>query len=267
MIKLIAVDMDGTFLNDQKKYDRELFAKQLAKMKKQGIKFVVASGNQYLHLEKYFPASLKDICFVCENGALIVEKNQVIYEQFLDSERVNQIVEILLTNQGIALDRLILSGKQRSYILRSTKQEFIENGRFFYHNLQVVDSLYDIPDQIFKITVNFTPDKKAESLAELKASAPHQVTILTSGLKAVDIISSNAGKEKAIAFLQTNLSISDREIACFGDNLNDLGMIKKAAYGFVVENGHDELKRYAYKIIGNNNENAVLREIAKIVTD
>lgn len=49
-IKLIAVDMDGTFLSDQKTYNRERFMAQYQQMKAQGIRFVVASGNQYYQL-------------------------------------------------------------------------------------------------------------------------------------------------------------------------------------------------------------------------
>ncbi len=46
-IKLIAVDMDGTFLSDQKTYNRDRFMAQYQQMKRQGIRFVVASGNQF----------------------------------------------------------------------------------------------------------------------------------------------------------------------------------------------------------------------------
>ena len=38
-IKLIAVDMDGTFLSDQKTYNRERFMAQYQQMKAQGIRF------------------------------------------------------------------------------------------------------------------------------------------------------------------------------------------------------------------------------------
>ncbi len=55
-IKLIAVDMDGTFLSNQKTYNRERFMAQYQQMKAQGIRFVVASGNQYYQL---IPSSLK----------------------------------------------------------------------------------------------------------------------------------------------------------------------------------------------------------------
>lgn len=54
-IKLIAVDMDGTFLSDQKTYNRDRFMAQYQHMKRQGIRFVVASGNQYYQLISFFP--------------------------------------------------------------------------------------------------------------------------------------------------------------------------------------------------------------------
>lgn len=53
-IKLIAVDMDGTFLDDEMKYNKDRFMKQYRELKARGIKFVVASGNQYDQLKSFF---------------------------------------------------------------------------------------------------------------------------------------------------------------------------------------------------------------------
>lgn len=50
MIKLVAVDMDGTFLDDQMHYNRTIFRKIYNYFKENDIYFVVASGNQYLSL-------------------------------------------------------------------------------------------------------------------------------------------------------------------------------------------------------------------------
>ena len=71
-IKLIAVDMDGTFLSDQKTYNRERFMAQYQQMKAQGIRFVVASGNQYYQLISFFPEIANEIAFVAENGGWVV---------------------------------------------------------------------------------------------------------------------------------------------------------------------------------------------------
>ena len=54
MIKLIATDMDGTFLDSNKRFDFE-FIDIFYELKKRDIKFVVASGNlvnKYILLQK-----------------------------------------------------------------------------------------------------------------------------------------------------------------------------------------------------------------------
>lgn len=71
-IKLIAVDMDGTSLNDQMKYDSERFLKQYLKMKEHGIRFVVASGNQYYQLKSFLGEIQDEISYVSENGAFVL---------------------------------------------------------------------------------------------------------------------------------------------------------------------------------------------------
>lgn len=45
--KAVAIDMDGTFLRDDKSYDKKLFSELLNKMKEKDIHFIVASGNQF----------------------------------------------------------------------------------------------------------------------------------------------------------------------------------------------------------------------------
>ena len=45
MIKLIATDMDGTWLREDKTYDKELFEKEFQIMQDRDIKFVIASAT------------------------------------------------------------------------------------------------------------------------------------------------------------------------------------------------------------------------------
>ncbi|EAB9321620.1 hypothetical protein D6Z50_08960 [Shigella flexneri] len=54
-VKVIVTDMDGTFLNDAKTYNQPRFMAQYQELKKRGIKFVVASGNdaEMLKMARY----------------------------------------------------------------------------------------------------------------------------------------------------------------------------------------------------------------------
>ncbi|MDF9445617.1 HAD hydrolase family protein, partial [Limosilactobacillus mucosae] len=71
--KVVAFDMDGTFLRDDKTFDRELFSQLLDRLLAQDVHVVVASGDQYECLLKYFPTRHEQLTFISENGAHIID--------------------------------------------------------------------------------------------------------------------------------------------------------------------------------------------------
>ena len=75
MIKLIACDMDGTLLDSAKRLPAEL-PEVIAKLKEKGVLFCVASGRQYASLRRDFDAYADDMLFICENGALVMQRDQ-----------------------------------------------------------------------------------------------------------------------------------------------------------------------------------------------
>ena len=52
-IKLVATDMDGTFLDENGRFDMDRLKSLLASYKEKGIYFAVASGRGFLSLEKF----------------------------------------------------------------------------------------------------------------------------------------------------------------------------------------------------------------------
>ena len=68
-LKAIAVDMDGTFLDSKKNYDKDRFEKIFKALKERNIEFIAASGNQFAKLQSIFGE--RDMFFISENGAVI----------------------------------------------------------------------------------------------------------------------------------------------------------------------------------------------------
>ena len=81
MIKLIACDMDGTLLDSAKRLPAEL-PEVIAKLKEKGVLFCVASGRQYASLRRDFDAYADDMLFICENGALVMQRDQRMLIEF-----------------------------------------------------------------------------------------------------------------------------------------------------------------------------------------
>ena len=69
MIKAIAVDIDGTFLDTNKQFDRNRFETIFKELIDKNIKFVAASGNQFAKLKSIFGD--REMFFISENGAVI----------------------------------------------------------------------------------------------------------------------------------------------------------------------------------------------------
>ena len=75
--------------------------------------------------------------------------------------------------------------------------------------------------------------------------------------------SGNATKEFAIKFLSKHLNIPLEEIICFGDDFNDIGMLKLCGKGIAVSNAILEVKNIADEVTLSNNEDGVAKYIEK----
>jgi len=117
-IKLVAVDMDGTFLDSKQTYDRARFMKIYQKMKAQGVHFVVASGNQYYQLAGFFDEIKDEIGFVAENGAWVRDGQEEVFAVSIPKQDVQDITKAIAeVDEEFGLLGYVLCGKQSGYVL------------------------------------------------------------------------------------------------------------------------------------------------------
>ncbi|WP_010531772.1 Cof-type HAD-IIB family hydrolase [Lentibacillus jeotgali] len=257
-VKLIAVDMDGTFLNIQKKYDYERFLKQYLKLKEQGVQFVVASGNQYYQLKSFFGDIQDEISYISENGALVVNQGQEVSSAEIPKKDVNLIMDVLVMYNKLSI---VLCGKESAYVLESVSDDFFETMNKYYIRLKRVQSFELIDDQILKFAL-FCPEEETNPLRDLLHSKIGKIiTPVSSGHGSIDLIVPGFHKASGIQFLQQKWDIKDDETMAFGDGGNDIEMLKHVKYGFAMENASDEVKNIANYIAPSNEESGVLEII------
>lgn len=75
----------------------------------------------------------------------------------------------------------------------------------------------------------------------------------------LEVFSDKSSKTSGMEFIK-KYTKADKTVA-FGDNLNDIAMMKAADYCCAVSNSREEVKGIAHKIIGQNSEDAVAKEI------
>ncbi|MDF9824258.1 Cof subfamily protein (haloacid dehalogenase superfamily) [Breznakia sp. PF5-3] len=261
-VKLIAVDMDGTFLNDHMKYDKERFLNQFSIMKEKGIKFVVASGNQYYQLISFFPEIRDEIAFVSENGAKIVDCNKELYCAELSKDKVEKVLHVL---ENINPKEYVMCGSNSAYVHRDISDAAYELTKLYYYKLKKVDDLHAVEDTIFKFCTDFKNKDLDEVIQHLNQVLEGIMIPVSTGHDGVDFIIPGVHKANGIKRLQEHWGIKDDEVAAFGDSGNDYEMLKHAQYSYAMGNAHPRIKKVAKQVIKTNNESGVLEQIDKLL--
>ncbi|MEY8463363.1 Cof-type HAD-IIB family hydrolase [Streptococcus merionis] len=255
MIKLIATDMDGTFLDHNGAYDKVRFRRILDHLAGKNIRFAVASGRSYLALERLFADFKKDIIFIAENGGLVVENDQVHFEATMSSDLYLTILERLNGSPFPAKD-ILLSGRKAGYVLETADPDYVTFIKRYYENVVEVPDFTSIDDDIFKITANLSEDHVLEGAAWLTQHIP-DVTAVTTGFVSIDIIREDIDKKVGLARLCEDLQILPEDVLAFGDNLNDYRMLQFAGTAIATGNAREEIKAIADCVIGSCETGAV----------
>ncbi|MEX2785452.1 Cof-type HAD-IIB family hydrolase [Streptococcus sp. H49] len=264
MIKVVATDMDGTFLNSRNDYDRKHFKVLFEKMTDQGIRFVSISGNQYYQIQSFFPELKDRITFVGENGAYIVENGSFIKSHRLSNDTVRLVLDYLIENKFD--HELVLCGEQSAYILQASAQEVKDYFSIYYHRLTAVETFAQLPDDNFmKFSFN-TPENQTYAIVDaLNDKLEGKVVAVTSGHGNIDVIAEGVNKGTAMAYLLDRWGVTAEELAAFGDGGNDIEMLKLAKYSYAMSNGSADVKAAASAIAPSNDDSGVLKTIEKLL--
>ena len=261
-IKLIAVDMDGTFLSDQKTYNRERFMAQYQQMKAQGIRFVVASGNQYYQLISFFPEIANEIAFVAENGGWVVSEGKDVFNGELSKDAFATVVEHLLTRPEV---EIIACGKNSAYTLKKYDDAMKTVAEMYYHRLEYVDNFDNLEDIFFKFGLNLSDELIPQVQKALHEAIGDIMVPVHTGNGSIDLIIPGVHKANGLRQLQKLWGIDDSEVVVFGDGGNDIEMLRQAGFSFAMENAGSTVVAAAKYRAGSNNREGVLDVIDKVV--
>lgn len=257
-IKIIAVDMDGTFLTADNRYDRKKFMEEYEEMKKRGICFVVASGNQYYQLRSFFPEIDKEIAFIAENGAYIIDQDEEVFVAELNDEDLKKVIHEVDKYLDM---RIVVCGKKSAYVLETMSDSFFEVMNKYYFRLQRVADFNHLDDTIFKIYIGSDEDNFERIITELKESIGHIMLPVDCGHFGMDLIVPGMNKAHGLSILKEKWGIPEGEVMAFGDSMNDYEMLEYATYSFAMANAKDKIKEVADYTIASNEEGGVVKAI------
>lgn len=263
MISLIAVDMDGTLLDEQGNIPAR-FDEVFRRLDEKKILFTVASGRQYNTLLNNFKDVSDRIVFITDNGTFVVYQGIELYSRPIPMKNVLELCSLAKTIPNSAA---ILCGRKSAYIERSrdAKQAaFLDEIARYHTKMDYVDAFESVDDDILKFTVcSFDGAEKA--VYPVFSSYAGSFSISVSGEYWMDITQPDTNKGIALAHIQEYFGISRDETMAFGDFLNDVELLQNAKYSYAMANSHPDLFRYANFRAPANNEDGVLRQIVHML--
>ena len=261
MIKAVAVDIDGTFLDDHYHYDKELVQRIFAEMQRQGAHFTFASGDQYAFLQSLAPQDAKAISYVSDNGAMVVDEGgQLVSCGKFNPTLLPQVIKFLQA-AGPNVDYAI-SGPECLYVPDTMSDEVLQMMIAPYPKRRVFHQLSDIKGPTFKIVTHVPEAIKHDFYQQLVDRFGDQFRVTISGFGWVDLIIPGCDKGNGLKKLLKRWHLSPDELAVFGDGENDLTMFKLAGHAYAMANANDTVKAAATDIAPSNNEQGVLQVMA-----
>lgn len=267
-IRLVAIDLDGTMLNNDKKLT-EHTKEVLVRAGKKGILIVPATGRHHNGIPKEV-AELEGVrYFLTTNGAAVYDKKEdrYLYEDAMPCTFALQILESLM-QYDILVDAFIGGNAYRSdadmdYVtylqIPDVVKEFIRNSR------KGVPSLYYYIKEnhldVYKYTLNFKPDGQGGYLNRdqvLKmAESEKRLSCVCGGLNNLELTNHTATKGNALMQLGELLGIKKEQIMAIGDSGNDYTMLKAAGIGVAMENAEPLVLEAADFVTKSNEEDGV----------
>lgn len=266
MYKLVAIDIDGTLLNDNKELTKET-KRAINVATKLGVKVVITTGRiiqSVKELIEELGLEGEEEYVIANNGCTIYNTKDysLVYEKSLKDKNLKEVYKKYKRKETV-IEVHTLNG-----ILTEDISEH-EHQINRYPDMEVLQKDFQkdkIEDQkLVKILVK-GDERYIEELTKVVPRELHEKYAVVRSLDhLLEFMYKGSSKAKGLEVLGEILGIKREEIIAIGDGINDLEMIEYAGLGVAMGNAKEEVKKAANFITKSNEENGVAYTIEKFI--
>ena len=262
-IKLIAIDIDGTLLDDQKEIPNDNI-NAIKKANLENKKVVLSSGRPLSKKTISFYEQLgllkENNYFIAYNGESIYEvvSNKTIYSNPLSYNDISKL-DNYFSSLLIESARYVHLDENVTVI---NPNEFSLLEEVFNLKPHIVGNFLELQEmKAHKYQIADYPDKISKLYEMLPQWIKNEYDVVITMPCYLEITKKNVCKYNSVIYLAKYLGINENEIMAIGDSMNDLSMIKNCHYGVAMGNAIEEIKDAAKIITCDNNSSGVARII------
>lgn len=267
-VKLIALDLDDTLLNDERQISEENVL-ALRECIKKGIYVVLCSGRAE---DAILPFVRQLEIAGSEFGRYLIAINGCsIFDLHLRQQIFCKKVEpaILIETNKIAEEwglKTEVYTADTIYFQENTKWTKLDVDLCGLKGVQVDDYENLLEKGFVKMLVPGEPELLLKLQDVLRKKFGEKAVIFTSKPYFLEILPPECGKGEAVNWLAKHIGILPSQTMGFGDSMNDESLIRKCGYGVCMKNGLKEIKQIAdFVTEKDNNHSGVGDFIAKFL--
>ena len=252
MFKLIATDLDHTLLTREGLVPEET-KEYIRRAVENGVFFAISTGRSIKSARGVAESIGAAYMAICYNGALVIDPvNGVkIYENYLDEDIVRGIVEYAHEH-----DLYIQMYDEGTIVVEKLRLERHPDPDLRYADYREVGNFLEYPFfNTPKILLACEPERVPLEQAALEELYGERVYMAQSDAHLIEVVSEGVDKGVALEHLAGYLGMSTDDIIAFGDNTNDLPLLKAAGTSVAVANAVPVVKEWAtYVAAGERSE-------------
>ena len=257
-IKLIAMDLDGTLNNDEKRITEKTKAALMAAQEK-GIRLALASARPSPGLFKE-----RDILRLQDHGGILMSYNggrivdattgNTLFETAMDLQQTKAVLRFLET---LPVTPILDDGKQ-FYVTDAGGYKVDYECR---NNNMVCSEVGNLADFLtfapIKILMSVQPEELPDIQQKIRDFLPEELSVVQTAPFYLEVIPKRINKGQGIRDICDALGLRTDEVISFGDAANDIPMLQTAGVGVAMGNASQAVKDEANFVTLTNNEDGI----------
>lgn len=265
----LAFDLDGTLLTSQTTILEEN-KQAIKKAQKKGLKVFIVTGRHHTAVRPFYAQLELDTPVVCCNGTYLYDflEDKILFSNPLSQQQAQFLIE-KAKNAGI--HTAVYTRDAMTYEVLNPHFEKLlkwrdscpENVRPDIHQTNFQSEL-EQGTTIWKVLISDPDQQKMQNLINSLPLTDYNPE--WSWVDRADIARAGNSKGNTLAKLLEMEGIDPKNVIAFGDNFNDISMLKLVGTGVAMGESEPEVQQNADMIIGSNNEPSIAETLHKLLS-
>lgn len=254
MIRYLVSDLDGTLLKKGDIIDKSDID-AILKFINNGNHFFVASGRGVSYIDELDKKGVRAEYMFGSTGSVLAGENITKVLSYITKYKALEMMDYLDEIEGLdyALDIFPHNGKH--FVKAKYGTYYNHNASNRFNKILSPKSFYDNDNgTLLKFFVICKDDELAYKVKDYISDNFNDFKALHADYGCLEVVPKDTNKWHAIKYLIDELGIDKKELACIGDEENDMKMIKEAGIGFAMINASDEVKEVADHVVSSVKE-------------